>query len=193
MAFTLAKNATKPNPFEIISLQTTRNKNNWKSEETLARAVVTLETERIKGPIRWCLWWWWWWWWWWWTTTGLTLQSSVIVGLSDMQHQASQSSVLSNHKWSVSCTGLLPWRKGSRYFLNVMLSGPTAGTDNVTKRSQLCQESNSDFLAVLVVVYPQYTLNCPILTRYLSPITSTLHSVTSLQLRSFIKLHSMCM
>ena len=37
------------NPFEIISLQTTRKKNNWKNEETLARAVVNLETERIKG------------------------------------------------------------------------------------------------------------------------------------------------
>jgi len=49
LAFALAKNATKPNPFEIISLQTTRKKNNWKTEETLARAVVTLETERIKG------------------------------------------------------------------------------------------------------------------------------------------------
>jgi hypothetical protein len=49
LAFTLAKNATKPNPFEIISLQTTRKENNWKNEETLARAVVTLETERIKG------------------------------------------------------------------------------------------------------------------------------------------------
>jgi len=47
--FTLAKNATKPNPFEIISLQPTRKKNNWKAEETLARKVVTLETERIKG------------------------------------------------------------------------------------------------------------------------------------------------
>ena len=46
LAFTLAKNATKPNPFEIISLQTTRKENNWKTEETLARAVVTLETER---------------------------------------------------------------------------------------------------------------------------------------------------
>jgi hypothetical protein len=48
MAFTLAKNATKPNPFEIISLQTTRKENNWKTEETLARGVVTLESERIK-------------------------------------------------------------------------------------------------------------------------------------------------
>jgi hypothetical protein len=47
LAFTLAKNATKLNPFEIISLQTTR-KENWKTEETLPRAVVTLETERIK-------------------------------------------------------------------------------------------------------------------------------------------------
>jgi hypothetical protein len=49
LAFILAKNATKPNPFEIISIQTTRKENNWKTEETLARAVVTLETERIKG------------------------------------------------------------------------------------------------------------------------------------------------
>ena len=47
--FTLAKNDTKPNPFEIISLQNTRKKNNWKTEETLARTVVTLETEWIKG------------------------------------------------------------------------------------------------------------------------------------------------
>ena len=60
LAFTLAKNATKPNTFEIISLQTTRKENNWKTEETLAKAVVTLETERIKGSNPWCLWWWWW-------------------------------------------------------------------------------------------------------------------------------------
>jgi hypothetical protein len=49
LAFTLAKNATKPNPFEIISLQTTRKENNWKTEETLARAVITLEIEWITG------------------------------------------------------------------------------------------------------------------------------------------------
>ena len=59
--FTIAKNATKLNPFEIIPLQTTRKENNWKTEETLARAAVTLEMERIKGSYRWCLWWWWWW------------------------------------------------------------------------------------------------------------------------------------
>jgi hypothetical protein len=41
------KNAPKPNPFEITSLQTTRKKNNWKTEETLARIVVTLEKERM--------------------------------------------------------------------------------------------------------------------------------------------------
>jgi predicted glycoside hydrolase/deacetylase ChbG (UPF0249 family) len=46
---TLAKNATKPNPFEIIPLQTTRKENNWKTEEALARAALTLEKERIKG------------------------------------------------------------------------------------------------------------------------------------------------
>jgi len=57
LVFVLAKNATKPNPFEIISLQTTKKKNNWKTEETLARTVVTLETERIKGfnPWWWCM------------------------------------------------------------------------------------------------------------------------------------------
>ena len=48
MEFTLAKNATRPDPVEIISLQITRKENNWKTEETLARTVVTLETERIK-------------------------------------------------------------------------------------------------------------------------------------------------
>jgi hypothetical protein len=47
LAFTLAKNATKPYPFEMIPLQTTR-KNNWKTEEALAQAAVTLEMERIK-------------------------------------------------------------------------------------------------------------------------------------------------
>jgi thioesterase domain-containing protein len=30
-------------------LQTTRKEKNWKTEEMLAGAVVTLETERIKG------------------------------------------------------------------------------------------------------------------------------------------------
>ena len=47
--FTLAKNATKPNPLEIIPLQATRKKDNRKTEETLERATVTLGTERIKG------------------------------------------------------------------------------------------------------------------------------------------------
>jgi hypothetical protein len=41
--------ATKPNPFETIPLQTTRKENNWKTVEALARAAVTLETERIEG------------------------------------------------------------------------------------------------------------------------------------------------
>jgi hypothetical protein len=34
LAFALAKNATKPNPFKIILLQTTTKKNNWKTEVT---------------------------------------------------------------------------------------------------------------------------------------------------------------
>jgi len=49
LAFTLAKNVTKPNPFEIIPLQTARKENNWKTEEALERAAATVETERIKG------------------------------------------------------------------------------------------------------------------------------------------------
>ena len=49
MAFTLAKNATRENPFQIILRQTTTNENNWKTEEALARAAVTVETKRIKG------------------------------------------------------------------------------------------------------------------------------------------------
>ena len=61
LAFTLAKDATKPNTFEIIPLQTTRKENNWKTEEALARAAVTLETERIKGSSPRNLWWWWCW------------------------------------------------------------------------------------------------------------------------------------
>ena len=51
LAFTLAKNATKPNPFEIIPLQTTRKENDWKTEEALTRVAVTLETEWSNGPI----------------------------------------------------------------------------------------------------------------------------------------------
>jgi len=50
MVSTFVKNATKPNPFEIVLLQTTRKENNCKTKETLERAVVTLATEWIKGP-----------------------------------------------------------------------------------------------------------------------------------------------
>ena len=60
LVFTLAKNATKPNPLEIIPLQTTRKKDNRKTEETLERATVTLGTEQIKGSNPLCLWWWLW-------------------------------------------------------------------------------------------------------------------------------------
>jgi hypothetical protein len=38
----LQRNATKSNPFEIIPLQTARKENNWKTEDTSERAVVTL-------------------------------------------------------------------------------------------------------------------------------------------------------
>jgi hypothetical protein len=49
MPFTFTKKATKPSHFEIIPLQTTKKENNWKTEEELAEAAVTVETERIKG------------------------------------------------------------------------------------------------------------------------------------------------
>jgi hypothetical protein len=49
LASTLVKNATEPNPFKIIPLQTTRKENYWQTKETLAGTVETLETERIKG------------------------------------------------------------------------------------------------------------------------------------------------
>ena len=49
LSASIIKNATKPNPFEIEPLQTTMKENNWKTEEALARAAVTVETERIKG------------------------------------------------------------------------------------------------------------------------------------------------
>jgi hypothetical protein len=55
MGFTLAKNATKPNPFKIISLQATRKENNRETEETMERATVTLETEQAKWPKAGCL------------------------------------------------------------------------------------------------------------------------------------------
>ena len=41
LALTLTKNAIKPDPSEIIQLQTTRKKINWKTKETLAGTAVT--------------------------------------------------------------------------------------------------------------------------------------------------------
>jgi hypothetical protein len=60
LAVTSAKNATTPNPFKIIHLESTMKQNSWETEETLARRAVTLETERAKWPNPWCLWGWWW-------------------------------------------------------------------------------------------------------------------------------------
>jgi hypothetical protein len=48
LAFIFANIATQLYPFKIIPLQSTRKKNNRESEETLARAAVTVETERAK-------------------------------------------------------------------------------------------------------------------------------------------------
>jgi hypothetical protein len=59
LAFTPAKNASKPNPFKITSLQPTRKENNRETEKTMERATVTLETERAKWPNTGCLWLWW--------------------------------------------------------------------------------------------------------------------------------------
>jgi len=52
---THTKNATKPNPSEIILLQPTRKEKNWETEEAMERAAVTLETERVKWPNPGCL------------------------------------------------------------------------------------------------------------------------------------------
>jgi hypothetical protein len=65
LAFTPAKNATKPNHFKIIPSQPTRKENNWETKETMERATLALETERAKWPKPGCLCCWWWWWWWW--------------------------------------------------------------------------------------------------------------------------------
>jgi hypothetical protein len=37
LALTPSKNATTPNPFKIIPLQSKRKENSWETEETLAR------------------------------------------------------------------------------------------------------------------------------------------------------------
>jgi hypothetical protein len=50
LAFTPAKNATKPNPFKIIPLESTRKENGWETEETLERAAVTLRRNGPHGP-----------------------------------------------------------------------------------------------------------------------------------------------
>ena len=50
LAFTLAKNATKPNPFEIIPLQATRKENNWNlCEVILFWSEVKLVTVKFLG------------------------------------------------------------------------------------------------------------------------------------------------
>jgi hypothetical protein len=55
LAFTPAKNATKPNPFKIIPLQPTKKENNWETKEMMERATLTLETDRVKWPNPGCL------------------------------------------------------------------------------------------------------------------------------------------
>ena len=42
---------TEPNLLEILPLQTTGKENNWKTEETLARATVTLETDQMVQSL----------------------------------------------------------------------------------------------------------------------------------------------
>jgi hypothetical protein len=42
LAFTPAKNATKPIPLKIIPLRFSRKENGWETKETLERAAVTL-------------------------------------------------------------------------------------------------------------------------------------------------------
>jgi hypothetical protein len=50
LAFTPAKNVTKPNPFKIILLQHTRKENNWETEETLERAIYLWRQNGPNGP-----------------------------------------------------------------------------------------------------------------------------------------------
>jgi hypothetical protein len=51
LASTVAKNATKPNPLEIILLQTKRKENNWKTEETLESAFGEGKDQRVQSMI----------------------------------------------------------------------------------------------------------------------------------------------
>jgi len=113
LAFTLAKNATKQNPFGIIPLRTTRKESNWKTEEALARAAVTLETERIKGSNHWCLWWWW-------SHKGMIFGEKNVIGHNICVLCFSTSSVWnifhSMKNWAgfdKKCTG---WRKKRMFF-----------------------------------------------------------------------------
>ena len=55
LARTHTKNATKPNPLEILLLQPTREENSWQTEEAMDKAVVNLETERVKWLNPGCL------------------------------------------------------------------------------------------------------------------------------------------
>jgi len=56
LAFTPVKYVTKQNPFKIIPLQPTRKENNWETEETFERTIVTPQTERAKWPNPGCFW-----------------------------------------------------------------------------------------------------------------------------------------
>ena len=49
--FYTCKECHKTESLEIIPLQITRKEKNWKTEETLARVVVTLRRNGSKGPI----------------------------------------------------------------------------------------------------------------------------------------------
>ena len=47
--FNTCKEFHKTESLRNLPLPNTRKENNWKTEKTLERAVVTLETEGIKG------------------------------------------------------------------------------------------------------------------------------------------------
>jgi len=75
---TLGKNATKPNSFEIIHLQTTRKENNWKIKENLERQVVNLETRTDQR--------------------GQSLMFMMIIIIYTLQH-VKQNNILATEKY----------------------------------------------------------------------------------------------
>jgi hypothetical protein len=106
LAFTPAKNPTKPNPFKIVLLQSTRKENNWETKETLARAAVTLEMERAKWPNPWCLWWW------------LYSSSKTIITYNDRKYSVPCISITKLIVFALASTGVVIYVSISLHHFN---------------------------------------------------------------------------